>query len=510
MSISKIELGAGVARRVLDVTQSEEVSGELTMPDYYPEIRRIVSVTASPLPDSAYISNEEIEVGGTVAFDVLYIGDDGTLASVPYVVDYSAGVPAGRDFKGGSKDIRQICNADSVVCRPLGPRTISLKAKLRIRVVADCREDCSVAVVRSDGRPASPEERRGLERLESSAATALCSPLFVTGNVSGEKEMTESARPIQCKGSVIIEKAECTDGAALVNGTFLVSCLVMYSDGTYGTVNHPIPFEERISADGPVAGCACAAQGRAASVSVVQESDNTLSVKGEYDIDVTCYLPVEGEVTEDAYSSDRAVQLERAEIDAVSHICLENGALTVSGEGRRRTVPGEGDRIICTGATASLERVDVKDSKAVFYGECVFKVYIASDGEVVTEEVTVPIKYEAAARESASQGDIVWNACIIPWGCECRSNENTLTCSCKLSVYAEAMKKTRISPIRSVTLGQMNGKDRNETTVQICYPEKGKRVWDIAKENGASLGECERCNRVSRHELSDGSPLILK
>ena len=66
-----------------------DFGGELIMPDYYPEIRRIVTVRASVLPDSKYIHDRELETGGTLCFSVLYIGEDQTLASIPYITEYS-------------------------------------------------------------------------------------------------------------------------------------------------------------------------------------------------------------------------------------------------------------------------------------------------------------------------------------------------------------------------------------------------------------------------------------
>ena len=47
-----------------------ECGEEFTLPDYYPEVRRVVSTLCRVLPESLYDSGDSMEQGGVVAFTV--------------------------------------------------------------------------------------------------------------------------------------------------------------------------------------------------------------------------------------------------------------------------------------------------------------------------------------------------------------------------------------------------------------------------------------------------------
>ena len=233
-----------------DITHTTEVSGELTMPDYYPEIKKVVSLWAEALPDSKYLSEGAMETGGTLAFNLLYIGDDGTLTSVPYVTEYAQSVNMGADFQGSASDVRVESFAEGAVCRPLAPRTVSLKAKVKSRIIADRFGDCIMKSDTKDQSSVTPQMERTLEHLYKKIPTSKRSTAFATGSVSFEMSNPENAKPILCRGEILPESATASKDSITLKGIYLISCLVLTLDGVYKTVTSSIPFEEQVSAEG--------------------------------------------------------------------------------------------------------------------------------------------------------------------------------------------------------------------------------------------------------------------
>ena len=493
-----------------DITQTAEAGGEFTMPDYYPEIRRVVSVAAEALPDSKYLSDGNLEVGGTLAFNLLYIGDDGALSSVPYVTEYTQTIPIGRDFSGGSADIRAESAAESIVCRPLAPRTVSLKAKVKSRIRASRGEECALSMKNEDSSPAGAGVRRSLERLEEKIPSTLCKSFMTTGTVSGEHSLSSAAKPVICRGEVLIDSAVAGNDSVTVKGQIAVSCLILSAEGIYKTVTATLPMEERISAEGIDGGFKCAAFGRVASATVEGGEDGRLSIDAEYDIDAICQKPFEVFATEDIYSTEYALTPEKKEMNVQSLICIENGYFSVSGEGRRKSERGEADRIIHATADTKIDRFDSKESTATFTGSCTFKVLIASGGDVITEEFAVPVKYECPALRAAMMNEAAWHVHTAISRVDCALDESRITGKCDICIFAEAEKQTKCSPVTEATVGVRDRSEADSSTIRICYPEKGQRIWDIAKGCRAKMGETERTNRISRCDLSDGTPLIVK
>ncbi len=505
------EKAARVSTPAFDITQTVEAGGEFTMPDYYPEIRRVVSVTADALPDSKYISDSGLEIGGALAFTLLYIGDDGALSSVPYVTEYSHTFPLKNGFDGGTASISAESFAENVFCRPLAPRTVSLRAKVKSRARASRSEDCATLLTTEDSSSLTSPIRSTVQRLEREISTAFLKSASATGNCSGEFPVQGGAKPVFCKGQIMIGSVSSGNERITIKGELSVSSLVLAGDGIYKTLCHHIPFEEMINAEGCEKDCKCAAYGRAASVTVRAEEDNTLSIEAEYDIDAIWATEHKASYTEDFYSTDRKTEKTEKSIAVQNLLCLENLAMPISGEGRRKTQRGDGEHVISSSAVCKAERIDIKDKKATLSGICTFKALIASGGDVICEEADIPFRYECpipSDKEAAER--IIWHTHMSTDSAECTLEDMKLLCRCNMHIFLLATGETDITLITKGTVGQKNRAGGDSTVIRVCYPEKGKRIWDIAKECSANIGICERINRVDRFELSDGSPLIIK
>lgn len=493
-----------------DITHTTEVSGELTMPDYYPEIRKVISLWADAVPDSKYLSEGALETGGTLAFSLLYIGDDGTLTSVPYVTEYAQSVNMGADFQGCAADVRVESFAEGAVCRPLAPRTVSLKAKVKSRITADRLGDCEMNTVIKDQSAVTPQMERTLEHLYKKLRTSKRCTAFATGSVSSEMSNPENAKPVLCRGEILPESAAASKDRITLRGTYVISCLVLTADGIYKTVTSSIPFEEHLSAEGAAPDNACAFTAKAASVSVSCDSDSQkLIFDGEYDLSAVYSDKRELQATDDVYSTEYAVDLQRKDLDVLSLLCLENTSFEVSGEGRRKNQKGENDRIIYHTAEAKIERADRKDSAIQFTGSCNFRVFIASDGDVSVEEFSIPLKFDCRSEETDGIHDLIWHAHLYTGKSECILEDSKIMVKCPVKAFAEGVEKRRVSPVTSAVFGQRDRGTDDASAIHICYPENGQRIWDIAKECRSHIDECERTNKVSRYDLSDGTPIVV-
>ena len=94
-----------------DRTVGCEVSGDFTLPDGQPEIRRLLAVNERVLPPAKYVSSSGVECNGTVDYSVLYVGTDGGL-----LVSCGCGFGFGSTIWG----IGQICGDDWRTCGDIG------------------------------------------------------------------------------------------------------------------------------------------------------------------------------------------------------------------------------------------------------------------------------------------------------------------------------------------------------------------------------------------------------
>lgn len=501
-----------ITRPEFDFFVTGEAGGEVTMPDYYPEIRRVVCTTASALPDSKFLSDGVLEFGGTVAFSVMYIGDDNTLNCVSYAAEYSQSQSLPTQVPGSSIWVET--SSENPQCRVLAPRRISLKARLRTRISADAAGECMLRAVGGDGSDVSGDGRGTLEELFETIDTVERRRASATVNVSGEIRERGCTKPVSCSGEVCVSSVTAGSDIINVKGNIYISCIILSDDGLYSTAVTAIPFEEDISADGAAAGDIAAAWGRVASVSVSGDEagdDGAIKVDAEFDLDAEWCRPMQVTVTKDVYSTDYETQTKREECDVVSLLCCANGALSVNGELRRETVGESGkDYLIFAAAVPTFEKAECRDSKLSLAGNCTFKAYIATEGDVAMEEVTVPFKYDVPSHAACPSGEIVWRAHPSPIEVHGRLDGDRLTLSAELCIFSEAVRKVRCDPVSEVVMTAPRAGDTEGGCIRVCYPREGERIWDIAKRHGASMSELERINHISGDGICDKTPIIIK
>lgn len=121
---------------ICDKSVITELSGDFTLPDYQPEIKRLLRVSASVLPPSKYVGNHGASLAGNVDYYVLYTGSDNALYCAPLSAEYKVEIPIDRaDEIGDLQNMTAVAYSlpDMISGRVTAPRKISIKCRLMSR-----------------------------------------------------------------------------------------------------------------------------------------------------------------------------------------------------------------------------------------------------------------------------------------------------------------------------------------------------------------------------------------
>ena len=83
----------GIQIPLCDKTVLTEVAGDFSLPDYQPEIKRLLRIRPCVLPAAPYAGSGSAEFSGTLDYYVLYMGNDGGLYCAPLHTEYALSVP---------------------------------------------------------------------------------------------------------------------------------------------------------------------------------------------------------------------------------------------------------------------------------------------------------------------------------------------------------------------------------------------------------------------------------
>ena len=113
-------------------TDMKEVSAEYTLPDYLPDVNRLLRTSARVEKNEKYCSQDMIEYEGRLCFSVIYATSDGKIKNAEFDTDYSGSV-SGLQISDLSS-VGVYTYADNATCRLAGPRKLTVKSKLATQI----------------------------------------------------------------------------------------------------------------------------------------------------------------------------------------------------------------------------------------------------------------------------------------------------------------------------------------------------------------------------------------
>ena len=491
-------------------TLTHDCAEDFTLPDYMPEIRRVISVEASPLPESRFLTGAAMEFSGTLIYSVLYIGDTGELYSAPLSSEYSASVALGDSSVTDAAAVGIDTRLDSVSCRASGPRKLSLKSRLKTGITAYHAVPLAENLKDSATGRTIPEEFP-VERLIRTAADAQILRGEITATAAGTLHLSPDTKVIACRGAIRPEAVRSARDCVSVTGDAVLHMLCLGGEGNLFCTTAKSPLSESIPVSGAADGDPCRAWGRSAAVTVNTSDPANLAWEIEYDMEAECVRPGESAYTADAYAVACASSAETAEHDSLRLIKCGVGALSCSGESGRQSKAAAGESVIRTDASASVERVEMGDGKKlILHGNCACRVLLSADGDVIAEEFTVPFRYETEAAARGESPDLLWRCTAEAVDATARTEGDKIAVNVDLALSVSVLSREKIRCVSGVSVDRSAAVAAEDGVVRICYPDAGEPIWEVGKRYRADLGAlCRRNGLAEPTSLCTGEPILV-
>ncbi len=478
------------AKRILtlkrfDTTQTVDVSEDFSLPDYIPEVRRVVGVWANASVDGKYLNGEELEADGGVSYTVLYLGGDGGLCSAPLSGSFDGRIPV-KSAEGdvfGVEDISLAAAAENVVCRVTAPRRLTLSSRVKLRVFSQKAVDC--------GERIDPAESAERVRLKKEAVTHAAVKAYRTNlECGGELREREGTRVISAHGCLNIGEAKIVSEGVAVSGEARISLLLLTPDGMYTTAKGRCAVDTVVPCDS--AGLlTAAAYGRCLMCEIDGTNDGLITWSMECDIDCDAVYGGEGEISTDGYCTDCAEQCTYADAAALSAVRGVNGRLSVSGSKPIRggmTVAGAFGR-------AAFERAELSGNKLILTGSATVTCILCGDGEAVSEEVVLPVRYECDADGRGAEG-ILGKCELSVWDSTARCDGETLAVSAEIGINGVFLGERSVRYLSAIAPDSASPAARRRNVITVCVPDEAETEWDIMKRYRVADGSPKRSGKV--------------
>ena len=476
-----------------------ELSEDIELPDYQPEIKRLLRVEANVSPAEVYIGAGNVECTGTVDYSILYSGADGMLwcatPSGAYRYTFPVELPA--DFDAGEGLICDTASQpENVSGRVTAPRRLTLRCRLRTRA-----QLWGTRVM-----PDPTEQLPGIQRLTEARD---CARLFLGAGepfTVGDEILCDprdgDVRVISAGGQVFVTEAAAGSGTVDCRGEVCLRLLCCH-DGTGEVypVLRRVPFAQTVEMEGVEVNCEATATGHLGDLRVTV-GDGRIVCDAAVSLAVRATRNETVSLLRDAYATG-------SECEAVTRTLRIPVALrTVLGNftvGHTAALEDAGMRpgmqVIDADGTVTMGETECARGKYVLTGKCRFRLITVADGDWSVQEIEVPVRYsvEGAGHEDCPVAATEADACVI--SCRARADGEKLVLDAEIAVSGTLRGEEPAPVLSELTPGaawQMPG-----AVYTVCYPAKDDTLWRVAKRYHVPVSELIAKNALAQAPAAD-------
>ena len=482
----------------------QAVDGDITLPEYCPDILRILKCGLEPSIHAVQSTGERVNIEGSARITVLYAAEDGSLQSFEQSYPFSRGTDI-----GGLCDrcaVTAGARAEYANARAVSPRRLDIHGTLTISVQARRRRETAVLTGITGGGMQIFTEQASLSSLE--ALHALSFPL------SEVIEIDSGAPPID---QVVLRRASVvtTEVKAIKNKLLLKGSLelrVAYrSRGIKEPVQvlHSLPISQIIEAPGVSETTLNTLRLRVNALDAVPKADGSgearlLEITTRLGAEVCAFVSTDLAVVKDAYSTQCGISIETRRLE--SRRLLESFRESFAAR-ESFDIPG-GIQVLqlLTGELLPAE-IAIKDSAVTVAGHMkAHAVYVDGEGKAATIEKELSFSFRRALKKGAVHAAAEVEAELL--GIQGSVSGGSLEVRAELSVCGDVFAVESRNIVEACAQDECEAPPRR-SPLTIYFAPEGEPLWEIAKRYRTTMDAVRRENELSDDDACAGQMLLI-
>lgn len=496
-----------VQKTLLDTVNEQAVELDYVLPDYCPEIFKVLSCRIYPSAARKSYSGTKLGYELSALIRVVYVSEEGEISAIEQTLSYDKSVEL--SYAPKLPIVYLDPSVETKSCRVVNKRRIDIRGVIAVRVRVLCDEPRQAVTSASGG---------GIQ-LRKALVTYPSKRLFITKRVTviDEVDIISTKPPVgvvlRADASVNSAEKKILSGKLLTKGEAGVTVIyIPEGGGEIERISFDLPFSQvsdieglddrfDVYVDANISSCA---------IRPVAKSEPA-KIECELGIDINCLaLRFESaRLCDDVFSTECETEAERTECSVecvpapISETHRAKTTLTYS-EGEIRSV-----MCACAEPACALSVISKQSGESAVTGKLSVTVFaknesgkpICLESELMFEHsLENPVCDCGSSDIRAQVGAVTYNLTS--------SNAIELTVEIKIRGYiCEAKPKSFISDIR---LDDTKPVERDRTcALKLYYAESGEQPWEIAKRCRANLDAILEENDIDGETVENGCMLLI-
>lgn len=509
--------GHSILVKTFEGTSQNEISAEYNLPDYLPDINRLLKVSAKICETSHFLSGDTLEYDGRLKCFLLYATGDGNLKSAEFERDFSGNTSV--SGTSGDCDIRFCADIETVSCRLQNPRKLTAKIKLALTSAVYCGIATTPNVI---GKLTADEERALQAKTHAIAGVFPKKAEELSTPISEDLELDAALPSIEEIVAVELEpymlELRTSDEKVNYKGEILAEILYRAAQTESDSENQSdapshayftakIPISGEIAAEGvgdhPVANATI----KIGSLEYRPQENTfgenrTAELDFDYSVYIDFYCNEETEITTDMYSTEYESICEQESISYETAVIAKSFNFSADGTASRDDT--DFDKIVMTTATADIERTEKQGNKILFFGNANVSVILTNGaGIYLSRNFTVPLRAETDIKISEAF-EIKTAATVL--ASSAKLDGDNIQTNLEILVSYTIFEKHTDPRIRQISVYKDRpARNEKSPSLTLCYPSSDDSLWDVAKKYSTTVPELMATNNLS----AESTPAVL-
>ncbi len=508
MNVKILKQEMSVNNEFFNQSAEQSIELDITVPEYYPEIDRVLKCRATPRVVTAGVNGQILSVDGNVNILLLYITPKNELCSFEYIMPFSRTF----EFEGDTSGCIPICSVreEYINCRPLDSRSVELHGAIGINAKI-LKKHSTEIVTDIDG--GNVVINRGL-----APATTPIGMSEKCISVEEELELGNGQPSIKnilrYDAKAVNLECKIISGKVVVKGeikVFVLYCGEQVS--TPQTFRTTVPYSTIIEIDGINDECECEAMCELAQLEIKARTSitgeaRTFSLSGKLRFRATACCNNDVPVVYDAFSTKYETEISSKEIMVEkifktvneSFLCKRNLEISSGSVGTVIDLWGEPQVL---SSRLDNEELSITGNMPVY-----MLAYDSESNPIYIERV---VDFDCKFKVSGVTHKMRANATV-----SIKNISYTIIDNCNIEICAELMLTSSIYNISRITVvndisvnNDALKKNKHNSAMIIYYADTGEKIWDIARRFNSSPDEISEINAIETGEIKCQKTLLI-
>ncbi|MBQ3127408.1 MAG: DUF3794 domain-containing protein [Clostridia bacterium] len=484
----------------------QSVDCDITLPDYCPDIMRILKCTLYNSVVNSKIIGDRATADGNVKIRIVYADDKNRIFCYDHDFPFSRYAELNKTYDNATV----VCRAKTEYanCRAVSKRRIDVHAvvSLHFRVAATDTQGI-ISDACGDGIQL---RKKGIEIDDVTAVVTKCFELSQVENV-GENN-AGIGKVIDVSASPVLTETRIIKGKILLKGELCMRVIYNADDKENETccLNCNLPFNEIAEAN-VTDGCRVDVSLIVNNANAEPKTDNDgdyryMNLGGEVCAKITAYSPQSIKVVSDAYSTDVEIETayQQMEFSKFIHYCNDTvmckQTLDVSAVGGQKLyscVAGKPD-CICT----------FEDDKMYLKGKLpVSLIMLDADGAPVFCEREADFEYN---RTIDGTGRLSCTPQLEIGGCSCNlSSDGKADFRAEICLNMNVFSTVSEKVLVSLSVPEGSAKKNKKASLILCFTSGNESLWDIARRYDTTVEDIMHENELSTDYVENKTMLMI-